>query len=103
VVLAGQAEFEPLPVARNDETTKQVFFTTLEQEFTETAVRDRQHFHWLFLTTTEQGWYLVTLFTRFGSSDPTADPMPPRETSQSAIGQAIQLWLRDCRAGSSPE
>lgn len=100
VVLAGQAEFEPLPVYRDDPTTRQVFFTTLEQSFTESGARSQQHFHWLFLTQTPDGWYMVTMLTRFGSSDPTREPEAPRESSNGVVGQAVQLWLRDCRAGT---
>lgn len=100
VVLAGKAEFEPLPVYRDDATTKQVFFTTLEQVFTEKGARSQQHFHWLFLTQAPNGWYMVTILTRFGSSNPSREPEPPRESSNGVVGQAIQLWLRDCRAGT---
>ncbi|NEO86416.1 MAG: hypothetical protein F6J87_19480 [Spirulina sp. SIO3F2] len=100
VVLAGKAEFEPLPVYRDDPTTEQVFFTTLEQVFTEKGARSQQHFHWLFLTQTPNGWYMVTILTRFGSSNPSREPEPPREASNGVVGQAIQLWLRDCRAGT---
>ncbi|MEM8637796.1 MAG: hypothetical protein AAGG51_03115 [Cyanobacteria bacterium P01_G01_bin.54] len=100
VILAGRAEFEPLPVYRDDPSTEQVFFTTLEQVFTETGVRSQQHFHWLFLTQTPEGWHLVALLTRFGESNPALEPLPPRESSNGVVGQAVQLWLRDCRAGT---
>jgi hypothetical protein len=102
VQIAGRVEFEPLPLGREplpDDPTKQVFFTTLEQHFSRDRATTQQHYHWLFLTPTPQGWYPVYLFTRFG--DPTnGEPLPPRETSNGVIGQAIKLWLRDCRAGT---
>jgi hypothetical protein len=102
VQIAGRAEFEPLPLGRDplpDDPTKQVFFTTLEQQFTGDRATTHQHYHWLFLTPTPQGWYSVYLFTRF-SDNTSSEPLPPRETSNGVIGQAIQLWLRDCRAGT---
>ncbi len=100
VQLAGLAEFEPLGRAEDDGETRQVFFTTLEQQFTGDRPLTRQHYHWLFLTPTDTGWAMVYLFTRFGEGDPEAEPMPPRETSSGIIGQAISLWLRDCEAGA---
>lgn len=101
VQLAGRADFQPLSLGGNEDgETRQVFFTTLEQQFTGDRALTRQHYHWLFLTPTDAGWAMVYLFTRFGEGDPQAEPMPPRETSNGIIGQAITLWLRDCQAGA---
>jgi len=107
-ILAGQPEFNPLtenlqgnyvpafPEAET-ETVKQVFFTTLERQYSKTTVQAVQNYHWLFLTKTEQGWYLVFLYSRFGLPGSNHPPTPPQETSNGIIGTAIQLWLRDCR------
>ncbi|NEO25552.1 MAG: hypothetical protein F6K03_01300 [Kamptonema sp. SIO4C4] len=106
VMLAGQANFEPLdlrgtsaPAPTEDNAPQQVFFTTLEQQFTATEAISRQHYHWLFLVETAQGWRLVTLYTRYGNPDDQGVPSPPEERSQGVIGQAIRLWLRDCGFG----
>jgi len=107
-ILAGQPEFNPLmenlqgnyfPVfpEAESETVKQVFFTILERRYSKKAVHSVESYHWLFLTKTAQGWYLVTLYSRFGLRDRNHPPTPPQETSNGLIGTAIQLWLRDCR------
>ena len=103
VIVAGQPEFEPLPLNitenfQTDESVKQLFFTTLERRYTGEQVFEVQNYHWLFLTQTDSGWRMVTVFTRFGSSKPNISPTPPKETSDGTIGQAIRFWLRDCRA-----
>lgn len=108
IISAGKPEFNPLTEnisgdytpafpKTNHEQVEQVFFTTLERQYGEKQVYSVQHYHWLFLTPTEQGWYLVTLYSRFGVLDPNHPPTPPQETSNGIIGKAIQLWLRDCR------
>lgn len=110
VLVAGRAEFEPLDVpslSLSDRRTEapeaihQVFFTTLERQYTETTGIELEHYHWLFLTEAADGWRPVLLFSRLAVDD--ADlrpPTPPRETSTGIIGQAVRLWLRDCRAGA---
>lgn len=100
MVLAGQADFDPLPVRGMDDSTRQVFFTTLDQRFTTRGASKHQDFYWLFLTQTPQGWYLNTLMSRWGGSTPNQEPDPPREVKHGAVGQAIQTWLIDCRAGT---
>lgn len=100
VVLAGRPEFEPLPTrSRPDPTLKQAFITTLEREFVSGKRVELQQFHWLFLTRAETGWQLALMFTRTGSYPSTPSTTPPRESSQGAIAQGIQRWLRDCNAG----
>lgn len=107
VIIAGQPEFEPLslgPGQYSDSTTdpeppEQVFFTTLERQYLDNRVFITQNYHWLFLTQTNDGWRMVLLYTRLGSPTSTP-PRPPLETSDSIIGQAVRLWLRDCRAGT---
>lgn len=103
VIVAGEPEFEPLPLnvienIQTDEFVKQLFFTTLERRYTGEQVFEVQNYHWLFLTQTDSGWRMVTIFSRFGSSKPNVPPTPPKETSNGTIGQAIRFWLRDCRA-----
>jgi hypothetical protein len=102
IVLAGKAEFEPLPTNNHQQyqalfpdTAEQVFFTTLERQYSENRVVTIQSYHWLFLTPTEGGWRMVMLFSRLGSIEGNT-PYPPREANNSMVGQAIKLWLRDC-------
>jgi len=63
-----------------------------------------QQFHWLFLVQTEDGWRSVLIYSSLGGDParPLADQrlMPPQESSQGIVGQAVRLWLRDCRAGA---
>lgn len=109
IIVAGRAEFQPLtlgPGSYNSVTTgnleppQQVFFTTLERQYTQAGAIETQSFHWLFLTYTESGWRLAMMFTRLGSTSTERPPTPPRESSDSIIGEAVRLWLRDCRAGA---
>ncbi|NEP12754.1 MAG: hypothetical protein F6J92_38595 [Symploca sp. SIO1A3] len=108
VLLAGNPEFEPLTLGPGqyspkvttleEEQPKQVFLTTLERQYIGVKTLDSQSFHWLFLTQTTDGWRLAMMFTQIGSSSPENPPMPPQESSNWIIGQAVSLWLRDCRA-----
>lgn len=109
VLVAGRPQFKPLslgpgiyaPVPPGEEVQppEQVFFTTLERQYTHNEAVTIQHYYWLFLTQTESGWKMAMLFSRFGSPAPGRAPLAPRGASNGAIGQAISLWLRDCRAG----
>ena len=105
IVTAGQAEFEPLNLPKikynpiNSPSPEQIFFTVLEREYNNNQKTEIQTYHWLFLTPTSDGWHLVTIFSRFGNSTKNNPPAPPKETSNGIIGQAVKLWLRDCRAG----
>lgn len=109
VVLAGNPEFEPLtlgpgqynpPTSAPDlEPPQQVFLTTLERQYIGGKAIESQHYHWLFLTQTPEGWRLAMIFSQIGSSLPGRAPTPPRESSNGVIGQAVTIWLRDCRAG----
>jgi hypothetical protein len=107
VILAGQPEFEPLPLTANPEqvhpdlTVKQVFFTTLERQRTGDRLFELQQYHWAFLVQTRYGWQLVTLYSQIGSYPADERSVSPaRESSSGAIGQAMRLWLRDCQAGA---
>jgi hypothetical protein len=106
VLLAGRPEYEPLTleageyVSASESEVPQVFFTTLERQyFSEDAFR-LQHYHWLFLTQTENGWRFVLMLSTVGDYPSDEPPTPPRDSSQGVIAQAIRLWLRDCEVGS---
>ena len=108
VVLAGKPEFEPIllpnrqftPALTEPESTQQIFFTTLEHQYASDRVSPLQNYYWLFLAKTQEGWRLVILLSQLASLRATDPPLPPQEVTNGIIGQATQLWLRDCRAGS---
>ncbi|NEQ43319.1 MAG: hypothetical protein F6K00_07065 [Leptolyngbya sp. SIOISBB] len=107
VLLAGRAEFEPLPLETlafepvGNDAAQQVFFTTLERQYQDTEVIMLELYHWLFLVPTTDGWRLTLMFSRLaGAEQVTRPPTPPQESSDGITGQAVRLWLRDCRAGA---
>jgi hypothetical protein len=110
VLVAGKPEFAPLSLGPGQyssaasvadvEPPKQVFITTLERQYLRGKAIESQHYHWLFLTQTPGGWRLALMFSRIGSSSPGRPPTPPRESSKGVIGQAVTIWLRDCRVGA---
>jgi hypothetical protein len=106
VLLASLPDFEPLPLISREYTplqqddTTQLFFTTLERQYVLGQAVQLQHYHWVFLTSTTQGWRLVLMFSRVGNLPANEPPTPPHDSSQGVIAQAIRLWLRDCQAGS---
>lgn len=106
VILAGIPEFEPLPLSPSKpipEDPRQVFITTLERTYgRNNQVWEIQHFHWLFLTKTQDGWRLALMFSSIDGARDERPPSPPRENGQGAIAQAIRNWLRDCRAAKEP-
>lgn len=95
---------------RADSPLQQVFFTTLERQYWRNQVVSLQNYHWLFLVQNEDGWYMALLYSSLGRYGAGAGPLasvagqrpptPPEESSDGIIGQAIRLWLRDCRAGA---
>lgn len=109
LLLAGQAEFEPLDVSTltftdaselTPERFQQIFFTTLEWQYTTTDSIPLEQYHWLFLTEAEDGWRLALMFSRIANDESASrPPTPPQESSEGIVGQAVRLWLRDCRAG----
>jgi hypothetical protein len=108
VLIAGNPEYEPLslgpgryePTTSSDDDPKQVFFTTLERQYSSGGVVQMQNYHWLFLTETQTGWQVALLFSRLGGYElVNQPPSPPEDSSQGMIAQAIRLWLRDCQAG----
>ncbi len=108
VLLTSPPDFEPLtlgpgayqPTSPADaEGVHQVFFTTLERQYTAGKAVHLQGYHWVFLTQTVSGWRLAMMFSHFGPYPATRPPSPPENSSQGIAGQAIRTWLRDCRAG----
>ncbi|MDJ0511513.1 MAG: hypothetical protein QNJ64_20025 [Crocosphaera sp.] len=106
IVLAGKPEFTPLPLTNLQyqpvlpDETKQVFFTTLERQYTKTEVILLQNYYWLFLTPSSDGWRSVLVFSQLADLQQDDLPLPPQDAINGAIGQGIKLWLTDCRAGS---
>lgn len=110
MLTAGRPEFQPLPLNPGGYSTnagdhtasgvEQVFFTTLERQYIGGKAVELQQFHWLLLTKTQIGWRLVMMFSQTGLDSEKQIQSPPRDTSKSAIAQAINTWLGDCDAGS---
>ena len=106
IITAAHAEFEPLDSPRiqysslDHKQPEQLFFTVAEKLYHNKKATTRQTYHWLFLTQTKAGWQEVMMFSRFGNSQSETFPTPPRESTSGIIGQGVQLWLRDCRAGT---
>lgn len=116
ILVASAPDFTPLDLSQlfpagaasdrePDTDLQQVFFTTLERQYWQGRPASLQHYHWLFLAPTQDGWHMALLFSSLGSypnSGPLGSvgrpPTPPQESSDGIIGQAIRLWLRDCRA-----
>lgn len=110
MLMAGRPEFTPLPLNpggysanagdHSASGVEQVFFTTLERQYIGGKAVELQQFHWLLLTKTQIGWRLVMMFSKTGLDSEKQLQSPPRDSSKSAIAQAINTWLRDCDAGS---
>ncbi len=104
VLLAGKPSFDPLPLSQRQftpaqtDTTEQAFFTTLERHYNSSQATLQQNFYWAFFTPTSQGWQLSLLFSQLAAPYPGTGATPPRSAENGAVGQAIKLWLRDCRA-----
>lgn len=108
VIIAGRPEFEPIDLDDRTFTTEsdaggelsQVFFTTLSRQYAGLRDRQVQEYHWLFLTQASDGWRLAFMFSEIDDGQVTSAALPPRENSEGSVGKAVQLWLRDCRAGA---
>jgi hypothetical protein len=96
----ARSEASPLGYPKGNRQPEQVFFTVLERQYIQGKIVDTQTYHWLFLTLTHSGWRTVMLFSRFGNPQEGGLPTPPKETTNGIIGRGVQLWLRDCRAGT---
>jgi hypothetical protein len=107
VIVAGKPEFKPLKLSSSEytplfpETSKQIFFTTLERRFSSQKAIERNNYHWLLLTPTDNGWQMVMMFSQYGSPKQNNPPLPPQESTNGYIGQAVRIWLRDCHAGKA--
>ncbi len=108
VLIAGRPELEPLDLNQYALTTDsraggpltQVFFTTLSRQYSGLRFDEVQEYHWLFLAESADGWWLSFMFSAIDDVDTARAPLPPRENSEGTVGQAVRLWLRDCRAGA---
>jgi hypothetical protein len=108
VMVAGRSEFKSLPLNPNINTdssyvskgVEQLFFTTLERQYSKEKSIELQQFHWLFVTKTPSGWRLVMMFSQAGEYPLKSVISPPRNSSNGVIAQAVKLWLRDCQAAS---
>lgn len=105
VLIAGNPEFDPLPLAQQQwqsvvpNTTEQIFFTTMERSYTDRRAIASQNFYWAFFVKTHQGWQLALLYQQLGGFIQNQPTSPRRDASNGAIAQGIKLWLRDCQAG----
>ncbi|WP_445635748.1 hypothetical protein NSTC745_00528 [Nostoc sp. DSM 114161] len=110
MLVAGRPEFTPLPLNLEEYSTdapessasgvEQVFFSTLQRQYINKKAVELQEFHWLLLTKTNNGWRLVMMFSQIGAYPKQQPPSPPRDSSNGAIAQGVQAWLRDCQAGT---
>jgi hypothetical protein len=104
VIFAGKPDFRPLPVSRNSESqdpkTQQVFFTTLIRRYERDRIVYHQEHHRLFLAPDASGWRFVMMYSVLAPYPASqTPPLPPRNSSEGSIAQAIRDWLRDCRTG----
>lgn len=106
ILIAGNPDYAPLPLPQQQwqptvkDTTQQVFFTTLERQYTTSQALERQNFYWAFFVDTQQGWQLALLYQQLGGATPNAPTSPRRDASTGNIAQGIRLWLRDCQANA---
>lgn len=106
VITANQPERTPLDVrdlvytTRTDsgESMQQLFFTTLERQYSALEASSLSHFHWLFLAPGDEGWEMVFMFSAIDAENEVM--LPPRDSSQGSVGQAVRRWLRDCRVNA---
>ncbi|MFE4106853.1 hypothetical protein [Almyronema epifaneia] len=110
VLVTSQPEFEPIDLELwaytfappTEEPIYQVFFTTLERQYIDLKAVELQHYHWLFLSRSRaesNDWQLAFMFSRQGDYPDWGRVLtPPIESTYGAVGRAVQLWLRDCRA-----
>ena len=111
IITTSPAEIKPLPLNQSQftseieitpEDAQQIFFTSLERQYPNNKTMiETQNYHWLIMTLTHEGWNLAMAFTKFGY--PRQDKIivsPPHDTTYGIIGQAVSLWLKDCRSGT---
>lgn len=111
MLIASRPELEPLPLggisggstlspAPAIDATQQIFLTTLSRSHHLGKTIALQQFHWLLLSRNDQGWWLISSFSRTGGHPLTRPPTPPQPSDQGVVAEAVRLWLRDCRAGA---
>ena len=107
IILAGKPELEPLPLTNLQyksllpNNTKQAFFTTLERRYSNKEVFLLQNHYRIFLSKGDDGWRLISLSSRLANiGKGNSLPLPSRNSINSAVGEGIRLWLRDCRFDS---
>jgi hypothetical protein len=107
VITASEPDYTPIELAENPDgdsptDVQQVFFTTLERQYWQGKPFSLQNYHWLILAEADNGWYLSQMYSSVGSypGEIFEAPSPPQESSDGIVGQAVTLWLRDCRAGA---
>ena len=104
VIAANHPERVPLDIKDRVYTTnpshseplRQLFFTTLERQYSGLETISVNHFHWLFLAPSDAGWEMVFMFSAIEAGDSVQ--LPPRDSSQGSVGQAVRRWLQDCKA-----
>lgn len=108
VMVIGPADFGTLPLSNQPLTPsqpghRQVFFTSLERQYSTNRMTPLQGFHWSIWAESSTGWQLVSLRSQLGpgpldrSKDiPDRILVPPREADYSPIAEGIRMWLRDC-------
>jgi hypothetical protein len=110
ILLAAKPEFEPLPLSglsslpleTQSTGVKQVFFTTLMRRYDGGRIANLQEYHWVFLTPQQNDWQFVMMYSAIGVYPAKADqpPLPPRNSSDGSVAQAIKAWLTDCQTGN---
>jgi hypothetical protein len=110
ILLAAKPELEPLapswlttlPLQAQASEVKQVFFTTLMRRYDGNKIVNLQEYHWVFLAQQSQDWQFVMMYSTLGAYPATAEqpPLPPRNSSDGSVAQAIKAWLGDCRSGN---
>ncbi len=106
-ILAGQPSLIPIDITNPEYSPvfpqsppQQLFISTLEQQFKDRKVTDVQRFHWLFLTYSDRGsWHLALMYSGLGKKNADALLPPPTDSSQTPLGEAVEIWLHDCRTG----
>ncbi|MBJ7898856.1 MAG: hypothetical protein GC158_02795 [Cyanobacteria bacterium RI_101] len=107
LLIAGEADFNPLPLPQRQfppqapDTTRQVFFTTLERHYDEAGLTSRQNFYRSFWVETSGGWQLALLYGQLNAAKTNPIPEPPQFLNDSDLAEAVRLWLRDCQAPES--
>ncbi|MGD1953169.1 MAG: hypothetical protein ACFB14_26515 [Leptolyngbyaceae cyanobacterium] len=104
IIAANHPERVPLEIkdrvyttnSSDSEPLRQLFFTTLERQYSGLETTSVSHFHWLFLAPSDDGWEMVFMFSAIEADDSVQQP--PRDSSQGSVGQAVKRWLTDCQA-----